>query len=83
MNKLFLLILVFFCSCAVGAERLEALYRQKSDTYETQIKQKPADEKLKQKDVKRMNQIVDLLKCSFYRYDEKRNRFYQTNQLSS
>ena len=32
---------------------------------------------LKEKDVRRMNEIINHLKCSFYRYDERNNRFYQ------
>ena len=35
------------------------------------------DGRLKEKDVRRMNEIIDLLKCSFYRYDEQNARFYQ------
>ena len=36
-----------------------------------------ANGQLKEKDVRRMNEIINHLKCSFYRYDERNNRFYQ------
>lgn len=32
---------------------------------------------LKEKDVRRMHEIIDHLKCSFYRYDEKNSRLYK------
>ena len=34
-------------------------------------------ENLKEKDVKRQKEIIQHLKCRFFRFDEKRNKFYQ------
>lgn len=36
-----------------------------------------ANGQLKEKDVRRMNEIINHLKCLFYRYDERNDRFYQ------
>lgn len=35
--------------------------------------------KLREKDVIRQNRIIALLNCEFWRYDEKRNNFYNVS----
>jgi len=70
MKKLLLLILIFFCACSVGTERLEALYRQKAQGYEAGVKKQPGDEALKFEAAEfyyrfhEYNKTIDLLKES-------------------
>jgi len=48
-KALIILLLLGFSGCALDASRLEALYRQKADNYQAQIKKNPADEQLRLK----------------------------------